>query len=54
MHSLMDAEFKIANKGLGRKALVHEEKSNSVEPDQYGCYKKDKLINACLHLSDLL
>ena len=47
----------MANKDLGRRALAHAEKTNAVAPDQYGCCKKHKAINACLNkvlLNDLL
>lgn len=54
---LMDTEFNIANKDLSRRALAHAEKANAVAPDQYGCRKTHKAINACLNkvlLNDLL
>ena len=47
----------MANKDLGRRAHVHEEKSNAVGIDQHGCHQKHKSINACLKkvlLNDLL
>ena len=53
----MDAEFNMTNKDLGRRALEHAEKANTVAPDQYGCCKKKKAINACLNkllLNDLV
>ena len=36
---LMDAEFNMMNKHIGRRTLAHAEKAKAVAPDQYGSRK---------------
>ena len=36
---LMDAEFNMMNKHVGRRTLAHAEKAEAVAPDQYGSQK---------------
>ena len=33
---LMDAEFNMMNKHVGRRTLTHAEKAKALAPDQYG------------------
>ena len=37
------------NKHLGRHTLAHAENANEIFPDQYGCRKHHKSINAVLN-----
>jgi hypothetical protein len=46
---LMDAEYNMCNKTLGKRVLAHAEKAKTVSPDQYGCRKNHTAINACLN-----
>ena len=46
---LMDAEYNMNNKTLGKRVLAHAEKAKAVSPDQYGCRKNHTAINACLN-----
>ena len=46
---LMDVEFDMTNKHVGRQTLVHAEKANAITPDQYGSRKNHKSINALLN-----
>ena len=46
---LMDAEYNMCNKTLGKRVLAHAEKAKAVSPDQYGCRKNHTAINACLN-----
>ena len=54
---LMDPEFQINNKMLGKRTLAHAEKANEVATDQYGSRKNHTAISACLNkklLCDIL
>ena len=42
---LMDAEFNMTNKHVGRQTLAHGEKVKAITPDQYGSRKNHKCIN---------
>ena len=51
---LMDAEYNMCNKTLGKRVLAHAEKAKAVSPDQYGCRKNHTAINACLNKALLM
>ena len=54
---LMDPEFQINNKMLGKRTLAHAEKAREVATDQYGSRKNHTAISACLNkklLCDIL
>ena len=42
---LMDAEYNMTNKHVGRQTLAHAEKAKAIAPDQYGSRKNHKCIN---------
>ena len=46
---LMDAEFNMTNKHVGRRTLAHAEKANATSPDQYFSHKHHKSINDILN-----
>jgi hypothetical protein len=46
---LMNAEYNMCNKTLGKGVLAHAEKAKAVSPDQYGCRNNHTAINACLN-----
>ena len=54
---MMDPEYQINNKMIGRKVLAHAEKAGEVVEDQHGSRKNHKAITACLNknmLCDIL
>ena len=46
---LMDAEYNVTNKHVGRRTLAHAEKANAISPEQYGSRKHHKCINAVVN-----
>ena len=54
---LMDAEFNMQNKHIGRRTLAHAEKAKAVAPDQYGSRKHHDSRKAVLNkvlLNDII
>ena len=54
---MMDPEYQINNKMIGRRVLAHAEKAGEVAEDQHGSRKNHKAITACLNkkvLCDIL
>lgn len=45
---LMDTEYNMANKRLGKRVLAHTKQAGAVLPDQYDSRKNHKAINTCL------
>ena len=46
---LMDAEFNMKNKVLGRRVLRNAEEAKAIKADQCGSRKRHKAINAVLN-----